>query len=290
MMKERLAISSSGWLAIVVGLGLLGGSIAMFAQIPTHQLSPGPYVGGGLAMIVVGILSLAGCFVIGPNEARVLTFFGRYTGTVKDPGLRWANPFTTKRPISLRARNFETAKIKVNDIEGNPIEIGAVIVWKVVDTAQAMFDVEAFERFVQIQAETAMRNLAMHHPYDSHDDKLISLRGQSEAVAELLRKEVNDKIKTAGVEVIDARISHLAYSPEIAQAMLQRQQAGAIIAARTRIVEGAVSMVEMALEQLAKRGIVELDPERKAAMVSNLLVVLCGERATQPVVNAGTLY
>jgi regulator of protease activity HflC (stomatin/prohibitin superfamily) len=289
-MKERIAISSSGWLAIVVGLGLLGGSVAVLAQIAHHQQDPGPYVLGALGMVIAGILTLVGCFVIGPNEARVLTFFGRYTGTVKDPGLRWANPFTTKRSISLRARNFETAKIKVNDIEGNPIEIGAVIVWRVVDTAMAMFDVEAFERFVQIQAETAMRNLAMHHPYDGHDNEMISLRGQSEAVAELLRKEVNDKIKTAGVEVIDARIAHLAYSPEIAQAMLQRQQAGAIIAARTRIVEGAVSMVEMALEQLARRGIVELDPERKAAMVSNLLVVLCGERATQPVVNAGTLY
>jgi len=289
-MKERLAISSSGWLAIIVGLGLLAGSIPVFAQIAHHQLDPGPYIGGGLGMIVIGILSLAGCFVIGPNEARVLTFFGRYTGTVKDAGLRWANPFTMKRSISLRARNFETAKIKVNDVEGNPIEIGAVIVWKVVDTAMAMFDVEAFERFVQIQAETAMRNLAMHHPYDGHDESMVSLRGQSEVVAELLRKEVNDKIKTAGVEVIDARIAHLAYAPEIAQAMLQRQQAGAIIAARTRIVEGAVSMVEMALDQLSKRGIVELDAERKAAMVSNLLVVLCGERATQPVVNAGTLY
>ena len=289
-MKERIAISSSGWLAIIVGLGLMAGSVVVFAQIAHHQQDPGVYVGSGLAMIVAGILSLAGCFVIGPNEARVLTFFGRYTGTVKDPGLRWANPFTMKRAISLRARNFETAKIKVNDIEGNPIEIGAVIVWRVVDTAMAMFEVEAFERFVQIQAETAMRNLAMHHPYDGHDDQAISLRGHSDEVAELLRKEVNAKISSAGVEVIDARIAHLAYSPEIAQAMLQRQQAGAIIAARTRIVEGAVSMVEMALEQLAKRGIVELDSERKAAMVSNLLVVLCGERATPPVVNAGTLY
>ncbi len=289
-MKERVAISSSGWLAIVVGLGLMVGSIAVFAQIRFHQAAPAPYVVAGMGMVFLGILLLAGCFVIGPNEARVLTFFGRYTGTVKESGLRWANPFTTKRSISLRARNFETAKIKVNDVEGNPIEIGAVIVWKVVDTAQAMFDVEAFERFVVIQAETAMRNLAMHHPYDGHDDQAISLRGQSEAVAELLRKEVNDKIRTAGVEVIDARIAHLAYSPEIAQAMLQRQQAGAIIAARTRIVEGAVTMVEMALDQLAKRGIVELDPERKASMVSNLLVVLCGERGTQPVVNTGSLY
>jgi regulator of protease activity HflC (stomatin/prohibitin superfamily) len=289
-MKEKLAISSSGWFAILAGLGLLGGSALPFSMIPHHLQDPGLYAGAGIAMDLLGILLLAGCFVVGPNEARVLTFFGRYVGTVKDPGLRWANPFTMKREVSLRTKNFETAKIKVNDIEGNPIEIGAVIVWRVVDTAQALFDVESFTSFVQIQAETAMRNLAMHHPYDGHDDKVISLRGQSEAVAELLRREVNDKIKQAGVEVIDARIAHLAYAPEIAQAMLQRQQAGAIIAARTRIVEGAVSMVEMALEQLAKRNIVELDAERKAAMVSNLLVVLCGERGTQPVVNAGTLY
>ncbi|MEP6866782.1 MAG: SPFH domain-containing protein [Deltaproteobacteria bacterium] len=289
-MKERVAISSSGWLGILVGLGLMLGSSAVFAQIRFHQLEPAPYLFGGFAMIAFGILVLKGNFVIGPNEARVLTFFGRYTGTVREAGLRWANPFATKRAISLRTRNFETAKIKVNDIEGNPIEIGAVIVWRVVDTAQAMFDVESFATFVQIQAETALRNLAMHHPYDGHDDTMISLRGHSDQVAELLRKEVNDKLGLAGVEVVDARIAHLAYSPEIAQAMLQRQQAGAIIAARTRIVEGAVSMVEMALEQLAKRGIVELDTERKAAMVSNLLVVLCGERSTQPVVNAGSLY
>jgi regulator of protease activity HflC (stomatin/prohibitin superfamily) len=200
------------------------------------------------------------------------------------------NPLTGKKEVSLRARNFETAKIKVNDLDGNPIEIGAVIVWRVFDTAQAMFDVESFTNYVQIQAESAMRNLAMHHPYDSHDDDVISLRGQSEAVAEQLCKEVNARIHAAGCEVIDARIAHLAYAPEIAQAMLQRQQAGAIIAARTRIVEGAVSMVEMALDQLSKRGIVELDPERKAAMVSNLLIVLCGERSTQPIINTGSLY
>jgi regulator of protease activity HflC (stomatin/prohibitin superfamily) len=220
----------------------------------------------------------------------VLTFFGRYAGTVRESGLRWANPFTMKRPISLRARNFETANIKVNDIDGNPIEIGAVIVWRVIDSAQALFDVENYINFVQIQSEAAIRNLAMHHPYDSHDDSVISLRGRSDQVAALLCKEVNERIRPAGVEVVDARIAHLAYAQEIAQAMLQRQQAGAIIAARTLIVEGAVSMVEMALSQLAKRGIVELDPERKAAMVSNLLIVLCGERGTQPVVNAGTLY
>jgi len=289
-MKERLAISSSGWLAIFVGLGCLVGSAVVFAMIRHHQQDPGLYAGGGIALVLTGLILLSGNFVIGPNEARVLTFFGRYVGTVRDPGLRWANPFTNKREVSLRARNFETQKIKVNDIEGNPIEIAAVVVWRVFDTAQAMFDVENFSQYVHIQAEAAVRNLAMHHPYDSHDDDVVSLRGQSDQVAAQLVKEINERVKAAGVEVVDARIAHLAYAPEIAQAMLQRQQAGAIIAARTRIVEGAVSMVEMALDALAKRGIVELDTERKAAMVSNLLVVLCGERSTQPVVNAGTLY
>jgi regulator of protease activity HflC (stomatin/prohibitin superfamily) len=291
-MKERLAISSSGWLAIVLGLALLVCSIALAAT----SYVDGKSTVDGLRLATAGVAFLAsivlfrGCFVIGPNEARVLTFFGRYAGTVKNTGLRWANPFASKREMSLRARNFETAQIKVNDVEGNPIEIGAIVVWRVVDTAQALFDVESFQSFVKIQAEAAVRNLAMHHPYDSHDDAHISLRGQSEKVAELLRDELNARIAPAGVEVIDARLSHLAYAPEIAQAMLQRQQAGAIIAARTRIVEGAVSMVEMALDQLAKRSIVELDAERKATMVSNLLIVLCGERAAQPIVNTGTLY
>jgi regulator of protease activity HflC (stomatin/prohibitin superfamily) len=289
-MKERLAISSSGWLAIVVGLGSLAAAAALFVLTAQHAQSPAPYAVGGIVAVLVGLSLLMGNFVVGPNEARVLTFFGRYTGTVREAGLRWANPFTMKREVSLRARNFETAKIKVNDIEGNPIEIAAVVVWRVVDTAQAMFDVENFTQYVHIQAEAAVRNLAMHHPYDSHEDNVVSLRGQSDLVAEQLVKEINERVKAAGVEVIDARLAHLAYAPEIAQAMLQRQQAGAIIAARQRIVEGAVSMVEMALDSLAKRGIVELDTERKAAMVSNLLVVLCGERSTQPVVNAGTLY
>jgi regulator of protease activity HflC (stomatin/prohibitin superfamily) len=289
-MKERDAISSSGWLAIILGLACLAGVPAVLSQLRGHEQAPAPYVIAAGALLVVAVLLLRGCFVVGPNEARVLTFFGRYAGTVKISGLRWANPFTMKERVSLRTRNFETAKIKVNDVEGNPIEIGAVISWRVIDTAQALFDVEKFTSFVQVQAEAAVRNLAMHHPYDSHEDHVVSLRGQSEQVAEQLRNEVNERIRPAGVEVVDARIAHLAYSPEIAQAMLQRQQAGAIIAARTRIVEGAVSMVEMALDQLAKRGIVELDAERKAQMVSNLLVVLCGERATQPVVNAGTLY
>jgi regulator of protease activity HflC (stomatin/prohibitin superfamily) len=289
-MKEREAISSSGWLAILIGLGALAAAVYVWAEIRHHELDPLRYALGGAGLFLFGVIVLRGNFVVGPNEARVLTFFGKYAGTVKTQGLRWANPFTTKRELSLRAKNFETAKIKVNDIDGNPIEIGAVIVWRVIDTAQAAFDVEDVTSFVQVQSEAAVRNLAMHHPYDSHDDAVMSLRGQSEAVAAQLCVEVNARIRPAGVEVIDARIAHLAYAPEIAQAMLQRQQAGAIIAARTRIVEGAVSMVEMALEQLSQRGIVELDPERKAAMVSNLLVVLCGERGTQPVVNAGTLY
>lgn len=289
-MKERDAVSFSGWLALLIGLGSIAASVYVFLLIRYHQQEPAAYVAGGIGLFVGGIILLSGCMVIGPNEARVMTFFGKYVGSVKDSGLRWINPFTGKKEVSLRARNFETAKIKVNDLDGNPIEIGAVIVWRVVDTAQAAFDVENFTSYVHIQAESAMRNLAMHHPYDSHDDSVTSLRGQSEQVAELLKKEVDERIHAAGCEVVDARIAHLAYAPEIAQAMLQRQQAGAIIAARQRIVEGAVSMVEMALEQLSKRHIVELDTERKAAMVSNLLVVLCGERSTQPVVNAGTLY
>jgi regulator of protease activity HflC (stomatin/prohibitin superfamily) len=289
-MKERDAISSSGWLAILLGLAAIGAAVYVFAQIKFHPTDPAPYALGGIGLAIAGVIILRGNFVVGPNEARVLTFFGKYAGTVRTEGLRWANPFTTKRELSLRARNFESAKIKVNDLDGNPIEIGAVIVWRIIDTAQAAFDVENVTNFVQVQSEAAVRNLAMHHPYDSHDDHVMSLRGQSEAVAAQLVKEVNTRIRPSGVEVMDARIAHLAYAPEIAQAMLQRQQAGAIIAARTRIVEGAVSMVEMALEQLAKRGIVELDAERKAAMVSNLLVVLCGERNAQPVINAGTLY
>ncbi len=289
-MKERDAVSMSGWVALLLGLVALGATIIPLAQLPKHQLDPAPYALAAVGLFIAGIILLVGCLVIGPNEARVLTFFGRYTGTVRTSGLRWVNPFTNKRNVSLRARNFESAKIKVNDIDGNPIEIGAVIVWRVTDTAQAMFDVESFGNYVQIQAESAIRNLAMHHPYDTHDEAKVSLRGHSEVIANLLRKEVDMRIHAAGCEVVDARIAHLAYAPEIAQAMLQRQQAGAIIAARTLIVEGAVSMVEMALKQLSQRGIVELDPERKAAMVSNLLIVLCGERGTQPVVNAGTLY
>jgi regulator of protease activity HflC (stomatin/prohibitin superfamily) len=220
----------------------------------------------------------------------VLQLFGDYAGTVKTPGLRWANPLYTKKRISLRVRNFESARLKVNDHEGNPIEIAAVVVWRVVDTAEAVFQVDDYQNFVKVQTESAVRNLATSYTYDTHDDTQMSLRANTNEIAEHMKKEIQDRLATAGVEVMEARISHLAYAQEIAQAMLQRQQAGAIIAARQRIVEGAVGMVEMALEMLSKREIVEFDNDRKAAMVSNLLVVLCGERATQPVINTGTIY
>ena len=228
--------------------------------------------------------------MVNPNEGRVLQLFGDYVGTVRVPGLRWANPFYTKKRISLRVRNFESARLKVNDNEGNPIEIAAVVVWQVVDTAEAVFQVDDYNNYVKVQSESALRNLATSYTYDTHDDAQMSLRSHTAAVAEHLKKEIQERLSRAGVEVIESRISHLAYAQEIAASMLQRQQAGAIIAARQRIVEGAVGMVEMALEMLSRRDIVTLDDERKAAMVSNLLVVLCGERAAQPIVNTGTIY
>jgi regulator of protease activity HflC (stomatin/prohibitin superfamily) len=246
-----------------------------------------------IVYLVVALLSvflMAGVFVVNPNEGKVLQFFGDYVGTVKKPGLQWANPLYTKKSVSQRVRNFESGQLKVNDNEGNPIEIAAVVVWKVVDTAEAVFEVDDYNNYVRVQSESALRNLATSYTYDAHDDHTMSLRGTTQAVADHLKREIQDRMNRAGVEVMEARISHLAYAPEIAQAMLQRQQAGAIIAARQRIVEGAVGMVEMALEMLSKRGIVALDDERKAAMVSNLLVVLCGDKSTQPIINTGTIY
>ena len=243
---------------------------------------------------VIGILlaafGLAGLFIVNPNEAKVLQLFGSYAGTVKVAGLRWANPFYSKRRISLRVRNFESARLKVNDADGNPIEIAAVVVWRVVETAEACFEVDDYENYVHVQSESALRNLATSYAYDAHEESQKSLRGHTLEVAAHLKAEIQERLTKAGVEVMEARITHLAYAPEIAAAMLQRQQAGAIIAARQRIVEGAVGMVEMALEMLSKQNIVRLDEERKAAMVSNLLVVLCGERAPQPIVNTGTIY
>lgn len=241
-------------------------------------------------VLTVAAFLMAGLFVVNPNEAKVLQFFGDYVGSVRVPGLRWANPLYSKRRISQRVRNFESSHLKVNDNEGNPIEIAAVVVWKVVDTAEAVFQVDDYNNYVKVQSEAALRNLATSYTYDAHDDTQMSLRGHTTAVAEHLKNEIQERLARAGVEVLEARISHLAYAPEIAQAMLQRQQAGAIIAARQRIVEGAVGMVQMALDMLSQRGIVSLDDERKAAMVSNLLVVLCGERATQPIINTGTIY
>jgi regulator of protease activity HflC (stomatin/prohibitin superfamily) len=257
----------------------------------------GAEAGGGKFLIFVWVfilivdgVCLGGLFVVNPNQGVVLQLFGDYKGTVREPGLRWANPFYSKKAISLRVRNFETARLKVNDKDGNPIEIAAVVVWKVVDTAEASFEVDDYENYVHVQSESALRNLATAYPYDSHEETQTSLRGHTAAVATHLQTEIQERLAKAGVQVIEARISHLAYAPEIAAAMLQRQQAGAIIAARQRIVDGAVGMVEMALERLARNNVVQLDEERKATMVSNLMVVLCSERAAQPIVNAGTLY
>ena len=241
-------------------------------------------------LLIASFVCLGGLFMVNPNEGRVLQLFGEYKGTVRSPGLRWANPLMTKRHVSLRVRNFESERLKVNDHDGNPIEIATVVVWKVVDTAEALFHVDNYEHFVHVQSEAALRNLATHYPYDAHQEEQVSLRSHTDTVATRLREEIQARLEQAGVQVIEARISHLAYAPEIAGAMLQRQQASAIIAARQKIVEGAVGMVEMALQMLSEQRVIELDEERKAAMVSNLLVVLCGERATQPVINAGSLY
>ena len=246
-----------------------------------------------IASMVLGaatVFTVIGLYKVEPNQAAVLSLFGKYVGTVKDNGLRWSNPFFAKRKVSMRVRNFESGRLKVNELDGSPIEIAAVIVWQVVDSAEAVYNVDDYESFVHIQSESALRAMATSYPYDQHEEGQLALRSHAAEISEHLREELAERLADAGVRVIDARISHLAYAPEIAQAMLQRQQANAIIAARTRIVAGAVGMVEMALDELQKNGVVELDEERKANMVSNLLVVLCSDRATQPVVNTGSLY
>ncbi|GMV30301.1 MAG: membrane protein [Rhodanobacteraceae bacterium] len=287
-MNENTAWSLPGiptLLVLVVGFAI---AIAVFIDGANAHSPSGP-VGG---MLLFGLLAFLtkGFFQVQPNQGKVMQLFGRYAGTVRAEGLRWTNPFYAKSAVSLRVRNFESSKLKVNDSDGNPIEIAAVVVWQVVDTAEAVFQVDDYENFVQIQSEAALRQMATSYPYDAHDSGAPSLRSHGKEVNQHLRDEIQERLGRAGVDVVEARISHLAYAQEIAQAMLQRQQAGAIIAARARIVEGAVSMVEMALDQLSARGVVNLDEERKAAMVSNLLVVLCGERGTQPVVNTGTLH
>jgi regulator of protease activity HflC (stomatin/prohibitin superfamily) len=288
MIREREYAALPG---LPVALGLLAVILLAVYELVqgVQEESAAVSVAAGLVLILATFL-LAGLIVVNPNEAKVLQFFGRYAGTVKQPGLRWANPFYTKKRISQRIRNFESAHLKVNDNEGNPIEIAAVVVWRVVDTAEAVFEVDDYNNYVKVQTEAALRNLATSYTYDTHDEAQMSLRGHTAAVAEHLKNEIQDRLTRAGVEVMEARISHLAYAQEIAHAMLQRQQAGAIIAARQRIVEGAVGMVEMALDMLSRRNVVTLDNERKAAMVSNLLVVLCGDKSTQPIVNTGTIY
>jgi regulator of protease activity HflC (stomatin/prohibitin superfamily) len=289
MIKEREVSALGGALGLMMTIALIATTlyvaVGAIAQARPFLL---------LTVVVpLGLLSLfgaAGLFTVQPNQAVVLILFGSYVGTVRRSGWWWTNPFNTRKRISLRVRSLNGKMIKVNDHAGNPVEIAAVVVWKVLDTAQASFDVETYEDFVSVQSETAVRHLASAYPYDEYDQDTISLRGSTDKVSEFLRTELQERLRTAGVDVIEARLSHLAYAPEIAGAMLQRQQASAIIAARTRIVEGAVGMVEMALERLSANNVVTLDEERKAAMVSNLLVVLCGERAAQPVLNTGTLH
>jgi regulator of protease activity HflC (stomatin/prohibitin superfamily) len=291
-MKEKPRKTASGFAYLILFFLILVGSIWQFAT--SMQAAQ---IGGSPAWILLWVLVLAldilcfkGLFGVQPNQGVVLQLFGHYIGTERTPGLRWANPLYSKRVVSLRTRNFETSHLKVNDRDGNPIEFAAVVVWAVVDTAEAVFRVDNYENYVKVQSESALRSLATSYPYDAHDDQVKSLRGNTAEVAEHLRDEIEQRLTVAGVKVAEARISHLAYAPEIAAAMLQRQQAGAIVAARQRIVDGAVGMVEMALERLAAKNTVHLDEERKAAMVSNLLVVLCGERSAQPVINAGTIY
>ena len=287
MIKEKLRTVPSGWLALGVLVPLLVFTVLVFIRGLAQQ--DVTVILFSSFLMTAAIICLVGLFMVEPNQERVLLLFGNYMGTVLEPGLRWANPFYTKRAVSLRVRNFETERSKVNDTDGNPIEISAVVVWRVIDTAEATFEVDDFENYVHVQSESAVRDLATRYPYDTHEDDAVSLRGHTLAIAEQLKEEIQARLDTAGVETID-RITHLTYAAEIASAMLQRQQAGAIIAARTRIVEGAVGMVEMALEKLSSQRIIDLDEDRKASMVSNLLVVLCGDRGTQPVVNAGTIY
>lgn len=278
-MKEKDGFSLNGYIAVL--------SIVIISIFALASAVNNP---AWLLLLGIDAACLLGLFMVQPNQGRILMLFGSYVGTVKAPGLRWTIPFFIRKNISLRLRNFESSRIKVNDAHGNPIEIATVVVWSVKDTYDATFEVDDYAMFVNIQSEAALRNMSSRYPYDQQDSKETALRSDPEIVSEALKVEIQDRLNKAGVKIHEARISHLAYAPEIASAMLQRQQASAIIAARQKIVDGAVGMVDMALTQLSQREIVELDEERKAAMVSNLLVVLCSERNTQPVVNAGSLY
>ncbi|MGW9377973.1 SPFH domain-containing protein [Streptomyces albidoflavus] len=290
--REFKAHSIGGAMALLLGLlGLIAGAalVALGAAAESN--------GAKAALIITGILVGIGAFLamcglnmVAPGEARVVQLFGRYRGTIRTDGLRWVNPLTTREKISTRVRNHETAVLKVNDAYGNPIELAAVVVWKVEDTARAVFEVDDFLEFVSTQTEAAVRHIAIEYPYDAHDEGGLSLRGNAEEITEKLAVELHARVEAAGVKIVESRFTHLAYAPEIASAMLQRQQAGAVVAARRLIVEGAVGMVEQALSRIQEDDIVELDSDRKAAMVSNLMVVLCGDRSAQPVVNTGTLY
>ncbi|MER6569407.1 SPFH domain-containing protein [Streptomyces sp. NPDC001093] len=290
--REFTAHSIGGGLALL--LGLLGVAVAAGLFATSSTVSAGGAKGGliaaGVLVLLAGLLAMGGLNTIAPGEARVVQLFGRYRGTIRQDGLRWVNPLTSRTRISTRVRNHETAVLKVNDAYGNPIELAAVVVWKVQDTAQATFEVDDFAEFVATQTETAVRHIAIEYPYDAHEEDGLSLRGNAEEITEKLAKELQARVEAAGVRIVESRFTHLAYAPEIASAMLQRQQAGAVVAARRQIVDGAVGMVEAALARIAEADIVELDEERKAAMVSNLMVVLCGDRAPQPVLNTGTLY
>ncbi|MEV5152822.1 SPFH domain-containing protein [Streptomyces werraensis] len=290
--REVPAHSIGGGLALLLGLlGLLGGVAMVVAA--TAVGSTGAKAGlitGGIVVALAAFLAMCGLNMVAPGEARVVQLFGRYRGTIRQDGLRWVNPFTSRTKISTRVRNHETAVLKVNDAYGNPIELAAVVVWRVEDTAQATFEVDDYVEFVSTQTEAAVRHIAIEYPYDAHDEDGLSLRGNAEEITEKLAVELRARVEAAGVQIIESRFTHLAYAPEIASAMLQRQQAGAVVAARQQIVEGAVGMVETALARIQEQDIVDLDPERKAAMVSNLMVVLCGDRSAQPVLNTGTLY
>ena len=288
MIREKKKDVSSGYLMLgVLAVAQLACAYWVFSAIRAQSI--GGVVAGVLATIVV-VVGWAGFFMVHPNEAKVLQLFGKYVGTTHNPGLRWANPFFAKAAVSTRVRNFESSQLKVNDSNGSPIEIAAVVVWKVFDTAEALFEVDDYAGFVQIQSESALRNLGTSYPYEAHDNEPIALRSNPNEIAQALVAEIQDRLTTAGVTVIEARITHLAYAPEIANAMLRRQQATAIISARKQIVRGAVSMVDMAIEELDNNDTVKLDEERKAAMVSNLLVVLCSDESAQPVLNTGSLY
>ena len=290
--RETQAHSIGGGFALLLGLvGLLvGAGLIVSATAVDATGGKAALIIGGIVIALAAFLAMCGLNMVAPGEARVVQLFGRYRGTIRQDGLRWVNPFTSRTKISTRVRNHETAVLKVNDAYGNPIELAAVVVWRVEDTAQATFEVDDYIEFVSTQTEAAVRHIAIEYPYDAHEEDGLSLRGNAEEITEKLAVELHARVEAAGVQIIESRFTHLAYAPEIASAMLQRQQAGAVVAARRQIVDGAVGMVEAALARISEQDIVELDDERKAAMVSNLMVVLCGDRAAQPVLNTGTLY